>query len=110
MFGKTEMNEEIMIVSYFSLPTDLAGEMRGWPEFVGGKDYTVDLRDPSSGEKVMVRFVEPPDDQPHVSVKGTRRSVLFEKVVGRVIWALSKHSDDLMIDSREIEAEHASAT
>jgi len=39
----SRMKREIHSVSYFSLPTDLAGEMRDWPEFVAGQEYSVDL-------------------------------------------------------------------
>ena len=39
------MVEELRIQSYFSLPTDLAAEMRAWPEFVSGEGYTVNLSD-----------------------------------------------------------------
>jgi len=39
----SRMKRDIHIVSYFSLPTDLAGEMRDWPEFVAGQEYSVDL-------------------------------------------------------------------
>ena len=99
------MTEEVTIVSYFSLATDLAGEMREWPEFVVGEGYSVDLRHAVTGESVIVRLVEASEGPSHVSVKGTRRGALFERVVGRVIWALSKHSDDLMVDSREVKAE-----
>ena len=40
------MKPRIRIVSCFSIPTDLAGAMRDWPEFVRGSDYDVDLRSP----------------------------------------------------------------
>ena len=52
------VKKEVHIDSYFSLPTDLAGEMRGWPEFVSGEEYSVDLRRPNGGESVTVRMVE----------------------------------------------------
>ena len=50
------MKRETHIISYFSLPTDLAGELRDWPEFVSGHEYSVDLKSPS--ESVSVRYVE----------------------------------------------------
>ena len=52
------MNREVHIRSYFSLPTDLAAEMRGWPEFVSGKEYSVDLKSVASGEVVSVRYID----------------------------------------------------
>ena len=33
----------VNIDSYFSLPTDLAAEMRSWEEFVTGSEYNVTL-------------------------------------------------------------------
>ncbi len=42
--GDAMSQREVHIISYFSLPTDLADAMRSWPEFVSGKDYSVQLR------------------------------------------------------------------
>jgi hypothetical protein len=90
---------EIRIISYFSLPTDLAAEMRAWPEFVKGAEYSVELQDPLSGESVAVRYIE--EDQEHfVSVTGEGSGALFDRVLGRVVYALSAHSDDLMLHRR----------
>jgi hypothetical protein len=91
------MNREVHIISYFSLPTDLAAEMRDWPEFVAGEDYSVDLRCPTVGETVAVRFVEEGQDQ-YVSVIGSGPGALFDRVLGRVVYALAAHSNNLMID------------
>ena len=41
----------VRIESYFSLPTDLAAEMRCWAEFVSGDGYTVLLR--TSTEEIL---------------------------------------------------------
>ena len=91
------MKRETHIISYFSLPTDLAGEMRDWPEFISGLDYSVDLKSSDSSETVSVRFVE--DGEEHfVSVSGTGAGLLFDRVLGRVVYALAAHSDNLMID------------
>ena len=89
------MVQEIRIDSYFSMDTDLAGEMRGWPEFIAGEEYNVKLQDSASGETVFVRYVDM-DDDPHVSVRG-REGALFDRVLGRVIYALAGHSDNLMV-------------
>ena len=62
------MKREVHIRSYFSLPTDLAGEMRDWPEFVAGEAYSVDLKSRGTGEGVEVRFVEQDEDGSYVSV------------------------------------------
>jgi len=93
------MKQEIHIISYFSLPTDMAGEMRGWPEFVSGQDYSVDLKSSDSSETVNVRYVE--DGENHfVSVSGFGADLLFDRVLGRVVYALAAHSDNLIIDRR----------
>jgi hypothetical protein len=85
----------LRIGSYFSVETDLAGEMRSWPEFVSGSGYDVDLRDASTGESVSVRYIESGEDA-HVHI--TDDGSLFDRVAGRVIHAMSAHSDSLFID------------
>ena len=94
------MSREVHIISYFSLPTDLAAEMRGWPEFVSGQEYSVDLTGSGSDEAVSVRYVEDGEEH-YVSVKGAGTGTLFDRVLGRVIYALAVHSDNLMIDRYE---------
>ncbi len=89
------MKRETHILSYFSLPTDLAGEMRDWSEFVSGQKYTVDLK--SLAETVSVRYVEDGEEH-YVSVSGEGTGTLFDRVLGRVIYALAAHTDELMID------------
>ncbi len=91
------MKRETHIISYFSLPTDLASEMRDWPEFVSGQEYSVDLKSPDSTETVSVRYVEDGEER-YVSVSGVGAGTLFDRVLGRVIYALAAHSDNLMID------------
>jgi hypothetical protein len=92
------MKREVHIRSYFSLPTDLAGEMRDWPEFVSGEAYSVDLKSRDTDEGVEVRFVEQDEDGSYVSVISAAAGALFDRVLGRVIYALSCHSDSLMVD------------
>jgi hypothetical protein len=91
------MNQEVHIISYFSLPTDLAEEMRHWPEFVTGHEYSVELRSSASDEAVSVRFVEDGEEH-YVSVSGFGNGSLFDRVLGRVIYALAAHSDYVMVD------------
>ncbi len=91
------MKRETHIISYFSLPTDLAGEMRDWPEFVSGQEYSVELKSPDSSETVSVRYVEDGEEH-YVSVSGDGAGTLFDRVLGRVIYVLAAHSDNLMID------------
>jgi hypothetical protein len=96
------MRKQLHILTYDSIPTDLAGEMRRWPEFVAGQDYTVHLRDAQTGEEVNVCMRDTPDDVPTVVVDGPSRSALLDKVLGRVAQALAEHSDNLMLDDRTI--------
>jgi hypothetical protein len=85
---------EVHVVSYFSLPTDLAASMRDWPEFKGGEEYSVDLES-EDGEVVTVRFES--DEDKYVAVVGIGDGHLFDRVLGRVIHELGAHSDNLMI-------------
>ena len=63
---------EVHIVSYFSLPTDLAGSMRDWAAFRGGEEYSVDLQS-IDGESVTVRL-DSGDDQ-HVAVSAPAKDI-----------------------------------
>lgn len=85
---------EVHVVSYFSLPTDLAGSMRDWPEFRRGEEYSVDLQS-EGGEVVTVRFQSGEDE--YVAVVGIGEGQLFDRVLGRVVHELGAHSDNLMI-------------
>jgi hypothetical protein len=87
----------LRIASYFSVETDLAGEMRSWPEFVSGSGYDMDLRDASTQESVTVRYIES-GEEAHVHITGSGEGSLFDRVAGRVIHAMSAHSDSLFID------------
>jgi hypothetical protein len=89
---------EVHIVSYFSLPTDLAASMRNWPEFRGGEEYSVDLKS-EAGETVTVRLES--DDDKYVAVVGIGDGPLFDRVLGRVVHELGAHSDNLMIYRRD---------
>lgn len=91
------MTREVHIISYFSLPTDLAAAMRDWPEFITGQGYSVELACPASGEAIRVRLVEEREEC-YVSVSSVGDSFLFEKVLGRVVYALAAHSDHLLVD------------
>ena len=90
---------EIRIQSYLSNPTDLAREMSSWPEFVRGEGYSVDLCDSISGDIVTVRFVDGDDD--YVSIGSEAHSQLFDRVLGRVVEAMSHHSDNLLVFRRD---------
>ena len=67
------MSPKVEILSYFSIETDLAGEMRSWPELVSGTGYD------------------------YVEVRAIAEGPLFDRVLGRVIYALAAHSDNLQV-------------
>jgi hypothetical protein len=90
------MTSYVHIRSYFTLPTDLAGAMRHWPEFVTGDGYSVDLSSGASNEHVEVRHVELTDDR-YVTVSANLPGPLFERVLGTVVYALAAHSDDVLV-------------
>jgi hypothetical protein len=96
------VSKRLRIWSYFSLATDLAREMRDWPEFVRGQGYDVELLSRTTGEEVQVRYVESADDV-HVVITSSGNGPLFDRVAGRVIYALSAHTDHLTID-RQVHA------
>lgn len=83
---------EVRVTSYFSRPTDLAGAMRSWPEFIVGDGYSVQLR--SDFGLTHVDLHGEPD---YVSVIGPATDPLFERVLGTVIYELSAHSDNLLV-------------
>ena len=90
------MIKELRIQSYFSLPTDLAAEMRDWPEFVSGEGYSATLSDVATGEEVTVRYVEEEDDC-YVIIWSIVAGQLLDRVAGRVICSLISHSDTLVV-------------
>jgi hypothetical protein len=99
---RKSMKQRFHIRSYDSRPTDLAGEMRDWPEFVSGLGCSVHLRDAATGAEVSVRMTEPKNDFSTVIVEGTYRSSILDRALGRVVLALSEHSDDLAIHKEPI--------
>lgn len=91
------MKKSLRIGSYFSLPTDLAAELGDCPEFLEGSRYDVDLRDAATGEFVSVRYIEH-GEEAHVFVTSTTGGSLFDRVAGRVVFAMSAQTDSLWID------------
>jgi hypothetical protein len=90
------------IDSYFSLPTDLAAELRTYPEFHGGVGYNVVLQ--SERETVTVRLRPAEDDDcQHVVVTGEGEGRLFNTVLGSVVHALSMHSDNVQVSNWSAE-------
>jgi hypothetical protein len=82
----------VYIDSYFSLPTDLAAEMRAWPEFISGDGYRAQLR--TATEEVSTSL-EHDEGRPYVLVQGTGDGPLFFRVLGLSLYALAGHSDDV---------------
>jgi len=82
----------VRIESYFSIPTDLAAEMRSWPEFVAGDGYEVSLR--SDAEEVSISL-EHDEGHPFVQVSGEGEGPLFHRVLGLTVYALAGHSDEV---------------
>ena len=84
------------IDSYFSLPTDLAAEMRAWPEFLSGEDYHVELG--AGAERVLVDLIPAQeDDCQYVLIRGENSGRLFHAVLGQVTYALARHSDNVSV-------------
>lgn len=73
--------------------------MNTWPEFVEGIEYSVDLRDSVTDEAVSVRLIDPKtdDDHPHIQIRSNKYGTLFERVVGRAVFAMSAHTDNLVL-------------
>lgn len=95
-YAASLMIKELHIQSYFSLPTDLAAEMRDWPEFVSGEGYSANLSDAATGEEVTVRYVEE-DDDCYVIIRSSTTGQLLDRVAGRIICSLIAHSDTLVV-------------
>ncbi len=83
---------EVRIDSYFSLPTDLAAEMRAWSEFVSGEEYAVSLKSQSESVSTSLEYDE---GQPFVIVRGMGDGQLFFRTLGMVLYALAANSDDV---------------
>ena len=87
------MSVQLFILSYLSRSTDLAAEMRAWPEFVSGEGYSVELRGSTPEEVVSVSM----SADREVVVSAPSASLLFDRVVGRVVHALSGDTESLLI-------------
>lgn len=82
----------VRIDSYFSLPTDLAAEMRQWPEFVAGQGYETNLR--TAAEEVATSL-QTDEGQSYLLVQGHGEGTLFYRVLGQCVYALAGDSDDV---------------
>ncbi len=89
------MNREVHIISYFSLPTDLAAETQTWPEFVSGEGYQVELKS-DDGETVSMSLVEGEVD--YLRVRGVGSGLLFDRALGRAVHVLANSSDNVMVN------------
>ena len=104
----SQVRRILRVDSYFSLPTDLAAEFRPWREFVDGAGYAAELK--GSEERVSVSLRPATDeDSAHVLVAGEGRGDLFDRVLGRVVFALSAHSDSVWVSRWSFDIERAGA-
>ena len=87
------MPEQLFILSYLSLPTDLAAEMHAWPEFVSGEGYAVELRGSTPEDSVSVQM----DAEQCVVFFSASSLLFFVCVVGRVVHSLSARTESLLI-------------
>ncbi len=85
----------LRIHSYFSEPTDLAAEMRGWPEFVSGSGYDVELTNKT--EEVRIEMRGDAESGEFILILGSTPGELFDRVAGCAIRSLSAHTDYLMV-------------
>ena len=94
------MSATVDILSYFSFETDLSGVFRSWPEYRDGREYDVTLCSSDGAEEVTTRLlIEEENGSPFVRVSSSSSGgVLFERVLGRVIFEMAAHSDNLMVD------------
>lgn len=83
---------EAQVLSYFSRPTDLAADLRGWSAFRGGAGYTVDLREGADWVR-MRRLVDEEVDTAYLVLIGGGDPVFFDRVLQAVVHALSHDSD-----------------
>ena len=86
------MKKEARLISYFSLPTDLAAVFRSWSEFESGEGYDVSLRCRTTGERVRTECREM-DGIPFVSVTSEAAGQLYKRVIEAATTALREHSD-----------------
>jgi|GEM_PF-6019719 len=70
--------------------------MRNWPEYVRGKDYSVELE--SEHERVTVSLVPADhDDRAYVLVRGEEGGRLFLAALGLVSYAMAANSDEVTV-------------
>lgn len=88
---------EAQVLSYFSRPTDLAADLRGWSAFRGGTGYAVDLREGADWVR-MRRLVDEDEDTAYLVLIGDGDPVFFERVLQAVAHALSHDSDHVGVE------------
>jgi hypothetical protein len=90
------MSPEILIRASCRSPVDLAAELRDWREFVEGEEYSVKLEDKTTGENVIVYYIDDWESD-YLSIKSTAPGALFDRVVGRVVRVLTMHNGELKV-------------
>ena len=98
------MNNKLEILSYFSIPVDLAKELGHWKEFVSGSGYDTIWMDAETGEKATTRFLEKKEtEEDFVVIESANPADLMFRVSGAVINLLSSQSDYVMVYGRKVE-------
>ncbi len=83
------MKPRALIFSHWTHETDLAALLGGWPEFVRGEAYDVDLRD--GDDEIELRLVREDDDR-WLLVSSNAACPLLDRVLGRVALAMARTS------------------
>ena len=80
------------IYSYWTFDADLAGAMAGWPEFISGSGYFVELQREGTVEAVSVRLEQAEGDK-WLSIYSVSTGELFERAMGRIAIEMAKNSE-----------------
>ncbi len=98
---------EINIWSFYGAPEALFDEMRTWREFSSSEDYSVALKDETTGEIVTVGYIDEIVED-YLTIKSDAPGEFFDRVVGRVVRVLSERSGYLKIRRTPYDEERLS--
>lgn len=88
---------EINIWSFYGAPVEVMTEISRWREFAGGDEYSVELKDAATGEIVAIAYVQDWGDGDYLTIKSAAPGDFFDRVLGRIVQIMSKHSGYLKI-------------
>lgn len=88
--------KELNIWSFYEAPVELFAEVRTWRELSAGDDYSVDLKDETTGEIVTIQYIDEIVED-YLTIKSDAPGEFFDRVVGRVVRELSERSGYLKI-------------